>query len=49
MRWTVSGATGILTLRCLEASDRWEQIRAQPSHTSRRPEPVWQCARTTRR
>jgi hypothetical protein len=31
MRWTVSGATAILTLRCLEASDRWEQIRTQPS------------------
>ena len=31
MRWTVSGATGILTLRCLEASDRWEQIRIQPT------------------
>jgi hypothetical protein len=26
MRWTVPGATGILTLRCLEASDRWDQI-----------------------
>ncbi len=31
MRWTVSGATAILTLRCLEASDRWKQIRIQPS------------------
>ena len=31
MRWTVSGATGILTLRCPEASDRWEQIRIQPT------------------
>jgi len=31
MRWTVAGATGILTLRCLEASDRWEQIRIQPT------------------
>jgi hypothetical protein len=28
MRWTVPGATGILTLRCLEASNRWEQIQA---------------------
>ncbi len=28
MRWTVSGATGILTLRCLQASDRWEEIPA---------------------
>jgi len=25
MRWTEQGATGILTLRCQEASDRWEQ------------------------
>ena len=25
MRWTERGATGILTLRCQEASDRWEQ------------------------
>lgn len=33
MRWTVSGATGILTLRCLEASDRWEEIPAQHSQT----------------
>jgi hypothetical protein len=31
MRWTVPGATGILTLRCLEASDCWEQIRIQPT------------------
>lgn len=28
MRWTIPGATGILTLRCLEASDRWEEIPA---------------------
>jgi hypothetical protein len=31
MRWTVPGATGILTLRCLQASDRREQILTQPS------------------
>ena len=30
MRWSVPGAAGILTLRCLEASDRWEQILTQP-------------------
>jgi hypothetical protein len=30
MRWTVPGATGILTLRCLEASDRWQQIPNKP-------------------
>ena len=29
MRWTEDGATGILTLRCQEASDRWEQIWPQ--------------------
>jgi hypothetical protein len=33
MRWTKAGATGILTLRCLEASDRWEEILTQPSKT----------------
>ena len=30
MRWTVSGATGILTF-CLQASGRREQILTQPS------------------
>ncbi len=30
MRWTEDGATGILSLRCQEASDRWEQIWPQP-------------------
>ena len=30
MRWTEHGATGILTLRCQEASDRWEQIWPRP-------------------
>ena len=30
MRWTLAGAYGILTLRCLEASDRWEQTWAEP-------------------
>jgi hypothetical protein len=34
MRWTVSGATGILTLRCLEASGRWEQIPALHGQTT---------------
>jgi hypothetical protein len=26
MRWSLPGATGILTLRCQQASDRWEEI-----------------------
>jgi hypothetical protein len=30
MRWTEHGATGILTLRCHEASGRWEQIWPRP-------------------
>ena len=30
MRWTEHGATGILTLRCQEASNRWEEIWPQP-------------------
>ncbi len=34
MRWTEHGATGILALRCLEASDRWEEILTQPGHTT---------------
>ena len=33
MRWTQPGATGILTLRCLQASDRWEEILTQPGQT----------------
>ena len=32
MRWTEHGATGILTLRCHEASNRWDQIWQQPHH-----------------
>ncbi|MGB6455378.1 MAG: ISKra4 family transposase [Streptosporangiaceae bacterium] len=30
MKWTEHGATGILTLRCHEASDRWDQIWPRP-------------------
>jgi hypothetical protein len=30
MHWSVPGAVGILTLRCLEASGRWEEIWTQP-------------------
>ena len=34
MKWSQAGATGILTLRCLQASDRWEEILTQPGQTS---------------
>jgi hypothetical protein len=30
MRWSMPGATGILTLRCQQASGRWEEIWQQP-------------------
>jgi hypothetical protein len=30
MRWSQPGATGILTLRCQQASGRWEEIWQQP-------------------
>jgi len=32
MHWSVPGAAGILTLRCLEASGRWDEIWTQPGH-----------------
>jgi hypothetical protein len=35
MRWTEHGATGILTLRCLESSNRWEEIWPQPHNQTR--------------
>jgi hypothetical protein len=30
MRWTIDGATGIATLRCLDTSHRWDQIWQRP-------------------
>ena len=36
MRWTLTGAYGILTLRCLDASGRWEQAWAQPARARTR-------------
>lgn len=30
MRWNIPGATGILTLRCHQASNRWQHIWSQP-------------------
>ncbi len=30
MRWTIHGATGIATLRCLDTSHRWDQIWKRP-------------------
>ena len=36
MHWSVPGATGILTLRCQEASRRWEEIWQRP-HNQTQP------------
>jgi len=34
IHWSVSGATGILTVRCQQAGSRWEEIWHQPhNHT----------------
>jgi hypothetical protein len=30
MRWNIAGATGILTLRCQQASNRWDHICTHP-------------------
>jgi hypothetical protein len=30
MKWSMPGAAGILTLRCLQTSNRWEEILTQP-------------------
>lgn len=30
MRWTITGATGITTLRCHDASNRWDEIWQRP-------------------
>jgi len=40
MHWSCSGATGILTLRCQQASNRWEEIWQQPATRHERPDPV---------
>jgi len=32
MRWNIPGATGIITLRCHRASNRWKQICAQSNN-----------------
>ena len=31
MSWTLAGAYGILTLRCQQASDRWDETWTLPS------------------
>jgi hypothetical protein len=37
MRWSIPGATAITTLRCQEASGRWEQIWQWPHNQTSQP------------
>ena len=39
MRWALHGAASIATLRCQEASDRWEEIWQRPHHQTGTPKP----------
>lgn len=48
MRWTVPGATSIATLRCQEASNRWEEIWQRP-HTRPAPPATASASGTTLR
>jgi hypothetical protein len=36
MHWSQPGATGILTLRCHQASGRWDEIWQQPDNQTHR-------------
>ena len=45
MRWNIPGATGILTLRCQQASDRFDQIRSQPHNQTATADGVMSLAR----
>jgi hypothetical protein len=38
MHWSVPGATGILALRCQQASGRWEEIWPQPNNQTQPPD-----------
>jgi hypothetical protein len=39
MRWNIPGAASIATLRCQDASDRWEEIWQRPHHQTGTPNP----------
>jgi hypothetical protein len=44
MHWSVSGATGILTLRCQQASRRWEEIWRRPDNQTQPPDHASQAS-----
>jgi len=44
MHWSVPGATGILTLRCQQASGRWEEIWQQPNNQTQPPDLATQAS-----
>jgi hypothetical protein len=39
MRWNIPGAASIATLRCQDASDRWEENWQRPHHQTGTPQP----------
>ena len=44
MRWTLAGATGIATLRCLDAGHRWDEIWQRPRSQTAPPDLVSQAS-----
>jgi hypothetical protein len=48
MRWAIPGATGIATLRCQEASGRWERSGSGRTTRPARPEPASEQVSTLR-
>ncbi len=40
MRWNIPGATGIATLRCQEASNRWDEIWQRPHNQTQTAQPA---------
>jgi hypothetical protein len=44
MHWSVPGAAGILTLRCQQASGRWEEIWQRPDNQTQPPDLVSQAS-----
>jgi hypothetical protein len=44
MHWSVAGAAAILTLRCQQASGRWEEIWQQPNNQTQAPDLTTQAS-----
>jgi len=44
MRWTIPGATSIITLRCHDAGGRWDEIWQRPRSQTVHPDPASQAS-----